>query len=140
MMLLAAGLLGLVLAAGVMDRHALVSRHDVVLTAYDGERPLQVGNGGLAFGMDATGLQTFAPFNTMSDWGWHSSPPPEDPREFRGQVWETHGQPVRYPMSETPYGRRFSMASRRCRRETGSTCSTRASGRCGRVSTSSIRP
>src|SRR4051812_34554298 len=59
-----------------IDRHALVSRHNVVLTAYNGERPLQVGNGEFAFGMDITGLQTFAPFNTMSQWGWHSAPLP----------------------------------------------------------------
>lgn len=85
-----------------IDRHALVSRHDVVLTAYDGNRPLQVGNGQFAFGIDVTGLQTFAPFNTMSHWGWHSSPPPagQKPEDFQGQTWDTHGRPVRYPMSD----------------------------------------
>lgn len=59
-----------------IDRHALVSRHNFVLTSFDGEHPVQVGNGEFAFGMDITGLQTFAPFNTMSHWGWHSSPLP----------------------------------------------------------------
>lgn len=83
-----------------IDRRALVARHNVVLTAFNGERPLQVGNGEFAFGMDATGLQSFAPFNTMSQWGWHHSPPPagHKPEEFEGQVVETHGRPVRYPM------------------------------------------
>jgi hypothetical protein len=85
-----------------IDRHALVTRHHVVLTAYDGERPIQVGNGEFAFGMDITGLQTFAPFNTMSHWGWHSSPLPAGQRleDFEGQVWDTHGRPVRYPMPD----------------------------------------
>ena len=85
-----------------IDRHALVTRHDVLLTQYDGERPLQVGNGEFAFGMDITGLQTFAPFNTMSHWGWHSGPLPagQHVEDFQGQVWDTHGRPVRYPMED----------------------------------------
>jgi len=83
-----------------IDRQALVSRHNVVLTEFDGERPLQVGNGEFAFGMDITGLQTFAPFNTMSQWGWHSGALPvgQKVEDFEGQVWDTHGRPVRYPM------------------------------------------
>ncbi len=85
-----------------IDRHALVNRHNVVLTAFDGERPLQVGNGEFAFGMDITGLQTFVPFNTMSHWGWHSAPLPPGQRieDFEGQVWDTHGRSVRYPMPD----------------------------------------
>lgn len=73
-----------------------------MLTEFDGDRPLQVGNGEFAFGMDITGLQTFAPFNTMSQWGWHSSPLPRGQRveDFQGQVWDTHGRPVRYPMPD----------------------------------------
>ncbi|MGV3616396.1 MAG: hypothetical protein ACO1SV_13785 [Fimbriimonas sp.] len=83
-----------------IDRHALVTRHNVTLTAFDGERPIQVGNGEFAFGMDVTGLQTFAPFNTMSQWGWHSSLPPNGKTadDFKGQVVDTHGRPVRYPL------------------------------------------
>lgn len=83
-----------------INRHALVSRHNVTLTQFDGERPLQVGNGEFAFGMDITGLQTFVPFNTMSQWGWHSSPLPQGAKvsDFQGQVWDTHGRPIRYPM------------------------------------------
>ena len=42
--------------------------------ATDPRSPAQVGNGRFAFGMDITGLQTFVPFNTLSDWGWHSFP------------------------------------------------------------------
>lgn len=83
-----------------IDRHALVTRHNVILTEYDGERPLQVGNGEFAFGMDITGLQTFAPFNTMAQWGWHTGPLPSGKRieDYKGQTWDTHGRPVRYPM------------------------------------------
>jgi len=88
-----------------IDRHALVSRHNVELTRFDDSRPLQVGNGEFAFGMDLTGLQTFVPFNTMSHWGWHSSPLPPGQRleDFQGQVWDTHGRPVRYPMFDAEH-------------------------------------
>lgn len=80
-----------------IDRHALVSRHNVVLTAFEGERPLQVGNGEFAFGMDITGLQSFVPFNTMSQWGWHTGYPPEPISNYKLQIWDTHGRPVLYP-------------------------------------------
>jgi hypothetical protein len=69
--------------AAPIDRHALVARHDVVLTNFDANNPLSVGNGEFAFTVDATGLQTFPeafeqtiPLGTLSDWGWHSSPNP----------------------------------------------------------------
>lgn len=83
-----------------IDRHAVVSRHDVSLTKFDVERPLQVGNGEFAMGLDVTGLQSFVPFNTMSQWGWHSSilPAGMTLSQFEGQVWDTHGRAVRYPM------------------------------------------
>jgi hypothetical protein len=81
-----------------IDRQALVARHRVVVTTLDDKSPLQVGNGEFAFGADFTGLQTFVPFSTMSQWGWHSMPlpPGQRPEDFRGQVWDTHGRPVRY--------------------------------------------
>lgn len=72
-------------AAGAepIDRLALVTRHDVVLTNFDAANPLSVGNGGFCFTVDATGLQTFpeafektTPLGTLSDWGWHSFPNP----------------------------------------------------------------
>ncbi|OBZ77833.1 hypothetical protein A0H81_02150 [Grifola frondosa] len=62
---------------------------------------MQVGNGFFAFGADVTGLQTFLPFATMSDWGWkndslpagttlrtlppvaHRGPEPHEPRARR---------------------------------------------------------
>jgi len=76
-------LLTSVLAAAPIDRHALVTRHDVVLTNFDAANPLSVGNGGFCFTVDATGLQTFpeafektTPLGTLSDWGWHTFPNP----------------------------------------------------------------
>jgi hypothetical protein len=59
-----------------IDRRALVSRHNVVRTASNRRSPLQVGNGRFAFGADVTGLQTFVPFNAMSQWAWHNAPLP----------------------------------------------------------------
>ncbi len=85
-----------------IDRHALVTRHNVVLTQFDGTRPLQVGNGEFAFGMDITGLQTFAPFNTMSHWGWHSAPLPagKSLSDYHKQIVATHGRPVPYSLPD----------------------------------------
>jgi hypothetical protein len=67
--------------AAPIDRHALVTRHDVVLTNFDAANPLSVGNGQFCFTVDATGLQTFpgafektTPLGTLSDWGWHTFP------------------------------------------------------------------
>jgi hypothetical protein len=64
-----------------IDRHALVTRHNVVLRQFDADNPLTVGNGKFAFTVDATGLQTFpeafehtTPLGTLSDWGWHTIP------------------------------------------------------------------
>ena len=69
-------------APAAIDRQALVNRHNVELTAYDAANPLQVGNGHFAFGVDGTGLQTFADdLGTFSDWGWHTFPNPENFRE-----------------------------------------------------------
>jgi hypothetical protein len=66
-----------------IDRRALVTRHNLVLTNFDANNPLSVGNGEFAFTVDATGLQTFPeafkqtiPLGTLSDWGWHTSPNP----------------------------------------------------------------
>ncbi len=43
-----------------IDRVALVSRHNPVLTAVDTLASLTVGNGNFAVTVDATGMQTFA--------------------------------------------------------------------------------
>src|SRR4051794_25684933 len=84
--------------SGGIDRRALVARHDIVRTASDPDLPVQVGNGRLAFGADVTGLQTFLPFATMSDWGWHEDalPPGQTPADYVGEPWDVHGRQVYY--------------------------------------------
>jgi hypothetical protein len=64
-----------------IDRHALVSRHNVVHRTAEPKHFLQVGNGEFAYGFDVTGMQTLdrafdhpIPLATMSNWGWHSFP------------------------------------------------------------------
>ncbi len=66
-----------------IDRQALVSRHNITLSAVDPHAPLMIGNGDLGFTADITGLQTFpeqysdlAPLLTMAQWAWHSFPNP----------------------------------------------------------------
>jgi hypothetical protein len=83
-----------------IDRHALVSRHNLTLTALNADRPISVGNGEFAFNMDITGLQTFVPFNTMSQWGWHSGPPPAGTKvsDYQMPTMRTHGRDVPYPL------------------------------------------
>jgi len=67
-----------------IDRYALVSRHDVIISGADTLNSLTVGNGDFAFTVDITGLQSFpekylkgVPLGTLSNWGWHSYPNPE---------------------------------------------------------------
>jgi len=64
-----------------IDRQAVVNRNNPTVTRMDTLSSFSVGNGGFAFTVDATGLQTFpeyyskgVPLGTMSDWGWHSFP------------------------------------------------------------------
>jgi len=66
-----------------IDRHALVSRHNVLLHAIDPMGAMAVGNGDFAFNFDVTGLQSFPeyyektmPIGILSTWGWHSFPNP----------------------------------------------------------------
>ncbi|MBN1420937.1 MAG: hypothetical protein JXP34_19355 [Planctomycetes bacterium] len=81
-----------------IDRRALVTRHNVQLRRSDFA---QVGNGEFAFTADITGLQTFEPYNTMSHWGWHSSPLPPGTRieDFRPTEKRTcDGRIVPFPI------------------------------------------
>lgn len=64
-----------------IDRHALVSRHNVILNEPDTLGSLSVGNGEFAFTVDVSGLQTFPnkyengiSLGTQGQWGWHSMP------------------------------------------------------------------
>ena len=92
-------------AAGPVDRHALVDRHRVVVRGFDTASPLSVGNGELAFTVDATGLQTFAeayddtiPLGTLSEWGWHTAPNPQgfSIDRFGFTPFDAHGRAVGY--------------------------------------------
>lgn len=91
--------------AAPIDRQALVSRHNVILTGIDRHAPIMLGNGDLGFTADITGLQTFpeqyselAPLLTMAQWAWHSFPNPEGYTEQSGLI------PVNVPgRGEQPY-------------------------------------
>jgi protein-glucosylgalactosylhydroxylysine glucosidase len=68
-------------AYGKIDRFALVTRHNIQHSSVDSLSSLTVGNGGFAFTVDITGLQTFPksyengiPLGTMAEWAWHSFP------------------------------------------------------------------
>ncbi len=99
-------------ARGVpIDRHALVIRHEVLLTNFDTGNPLSVGNGQFCFTVDATGLQTFpeafektTPLGTLSDWGWHTSPNPNgwDMDKFQFKEYaDLNGRKV--PYADAPH-------------------------------------
>ena len=64
-----------------IDRHALVTRHNIHITQPDKLNSLSVGNGEFAYTVDISGLQSFpeyyetgVPLGTQSQWGWHSMP------------------------------------------------------------------
>jgi hypothetical protein len=80
-----------------IDRHALVTRHNITLVQPATHSVLQVGNGEFAFGLDVTGLQTTAG-NTMSQWGWHSFPlpPGQRPEDLRLEGYDNSGRQVGY--------------------------------------------
>ncbi|SHF33186.1 hypothetical protein SAMN05444274_104451 [Mariniphaga anaerophila] len=96
-----------------IDRFALVSRHHVKVTDFDSLASLSVGNGGFAFTVDVTGLQTFPEvyengicLGTMSDWGWHSFPNEENFRlDEIFQYFEVEGRKVPYAVQWNKPGR-----------------------------------
>lgn len=78
----------------VIDRRAVVARHNVHLRAPDPQHVLSVGNGDFAYTADITGMQSFTDYHdpmaalsagsaavntaTMSTWGWHHMPNPDE--------------------------------------------------------------
>ena len=95
-------------ASDLINRKALVRRHNPIVRKLDPLSPLSIGNGEFAFTADVTGLQTFAreyeqsmPLCTMSQWGWHTSPLPLglDPNGLRLTQYDTHGRSVGYHTS-----------------------------------------
>ncbi|HMP82967.1 MAG TPA: hypothetical protein PKA41_09735 [Verrucomicrobiota bacterium] len=101
-----AAVLGETFAAqpAAIDRHALVTRHNVILTNADPLNPLTVGNGRFGFTADITGLQTFPafhdagiPLHTLSEWGWNTFPNPEHfTLEDALKPFQVHGRTVTY--------------------------------------------
>ena len=91
-----------------IDRHALVTRHNVTLTNAIPGTVLQVGNGEFAFGVDVTGLQSIAG-NSLSHWGWHSFPLPagEKVEDFKLKDYDTHGRLVGYPTDAKGQGKLY---------------------------------
>ena len=70
-------------ANGPIDRHALVSRHNIVTHQPDPMGAMGIGNGDFAYNFDVTGMQSFPeyyaktmPIGILSSWGWHSFPNP----------------------------------------------------------------
>ena len=92
----------------LIDRVALVKRHNPIITTLDPLSPLSVGNGQFAFTADVTGLQTLyetyektMPLCTLSQWGWHSTPRPSRlvGATLRLSPYDTHGRQVGYQTS-----------------------------------------
>jgi hypothetical protein len=100
-------------AGSRIDRHALVTRHNITLREFDVENPLTVGNGEFAMTVDATGLQTFddqftntIPLGTLSQWGWHTVPTTNDwsIEKFHFKEFNVNGRAVGY--ADVPGNRR----------------------------------
>lgn len=88
----------------LINRMALVQRHNVVNNKFDSLASLTLGNGGFAFTVDITGLQSFpeaysqgVPLGTQSEWGWHSFP---DTAGFRFEeslkTYRLHNRDITY--------------------------------------------
>ena len=74
-----------ILVSAAIDRHAVVSRNNPVITKVDTLASLSVGNGHFVTTVDVTGLQSYpvgykngVPLCAMSDWGWHQFPNTKD--------------------------------------------------------------
>jgi hypothetical protein len=102
----------------MIDRRALVNRHNPLYTAPDKNAPLSVGNGTFCFTADYTGLQTFYagyaagedafPLCTMAEWGWHSYPPlAGDVEKLRLTPYDTWGRTVYYATDAAGQEERF---------------------------------
>jgi hypothetical protein len=90
--------------SSLINREALVSKHNVNNTVFDTLASVSVGNGNFAFTVDATGLQTFpelykngVPLGTQSQWGWHSFPNTNDYKLAETfQEFDYHGRNITY--------------------------------------------
>jgi len=88
----------------VINREAVVKRHNVHVNKIDSLSSLSVGNGNFAFTVDATGMQSFpdsygngVPLGTQSVWGWHSFPNTENFNIQEAQkMYELEGRKISY--------------------------------------------
>ena len=96
--------------AAPIDRHALVTRHNIALHDIDPMGAMAVGNGEFAFNFDVTGLQSFPeyyeksmPIGILSDWGWHSFPNPNGYTldKFKMQVVKKNDRQFVFPAAST---------------------------------------
>ena len=103
-------LAGLNLPAASIDRHALVTRHNPVITSVDPWAPLSVGNGRFAFTADITGLQTFGdyyykngiPLETLARWAWHTNANPNNYKlSDANRDYTAYGKTIGYPMIQS---------------------------------------
>lgn len=100
---------GIAFSQEKIDRHALVTRHNVNVTSIDTLASLSVGNGSFAFTVDATGLQTFpeeyqngVPLGTQSEWGWNSFKNTSNYKfEEALEEIDQYGRKVPYPVQTT---------------------------------------
>ena len=110
-----AGIASLAWAENKIDRQALVTRHNIHFNSANSFSPLSVGNGGFAFTVDVTGLQTFPedyrkngiPTETLSRWAWVTEDNPEGYKLSDANVDYTHpdGSVLGYPTrSSIPSG------------------------------------
>lgn len=95
----------------MINRQALVTRHNPTLKDLNLDSPLSVGNGEFVFTADITGLQTFSelykdrmPLCTQSQWGWHTFPVKNrvnySRHDLRLKYYETYGRKVGYGTSK----------------------------------------
>lgn len=97
-----------------IDRQAVLTRHNPVVTVTDSLGSLTVGNGRFAVTVDVTGLQSFPdfyrngiPLTTMSEWGWHSFSNVSGlkPQESQRSLDLGHGHPEVYAVENKQAGR-----------------------------------
>jgi hypothetical protein len=93
-----------------IDRHALVTRHNIEIHDIDPNGAMAVGNGSFAFNFDVTGLQSFPeyyeksmPIGILSDWGWHNFPNPNGYTldKFKMQVVKKNDRQFVFPAAST---------------------------------------
>ena len=92
----------------MINRYAVVNRNNPTVTRMDTLSSLSVGNGGFAFTVDATGLQSFpneyakgVPLGTQSEWGWHSFPNTNGYTEEQTlRTYHLNGRDVKYAVQQ----------------------------------------